>query len=807
MVLSRLGFLRCRCAFLRFDTFEGLGGSVLAPSVLPRAASPISKQSPRGFSPLRTQHLRPFFKEGRGSPAGGKSVAAAMGSIQNADLKQLQYPKARRDESVKDVYHGVEVSDPYRWMEDPDAPETKEFVAKQVELANSVLAECDNREVLKEKITSMYNYPRHGCPHKIGNKYFYGHNSGLQAQSVLYVRDSLDGESEVLLDPNSLSEDGTVALSIKKFSENAEFLAYGLSSSGSDWVTIKVMRVEDRVVQPDTLSWVKFTSIAWTHDNKGFFYGRYPEPKNMEGTDAGTETDINLFHELYYHFLGTDQSEDILCWKDMEHAAWLSSPKVSEDGQYLVLSIGEGCDPVNRLYYFDLTTLSGGLSSLRDTNSMLPFNKLVDNFEAQYQYVANDGPIFTFLTNKNAPKYKVTRVDINKPDAWSDVIPESESDVLTSVSCVNKNQLLVYYIHDVKHVLQIHDLETGAFQWRLPLEIGSVTGASGRRQDSEIFIKFTSFLTPGTVYRCDLSAPNPELTVLHEVGSDIFDRSGFETKQVFVTSKDGTRTPMFIISEKGLVQDGNHPALLYGYGGFNVSITPSFSVSRLVLARHYGAVVAVANIRGGGEYGEEWHKDGSLFKKQNCFDDFISCADYLIKEGYTQSNKLCIEGASNGGLLVAACINQRPELFGCALAHVGVMDMLRFHKFTIGHAWTSDYGCSDKEEDFHNLIKFSPIHNVRRPWEKLVGVQYPPTMLLTADHDDRVVPLHSLKLLATLQYTLCTSLADNLQTNPIIARIDTKAGHGAGRPTKKIIDEVSDAYSFFAKVTGATWTD
>jgi len=323
-----------------------------------------------------------------------------------------------------------------------------------------------------------------------------------------------------------------------------------------------------------------------------------------------------------------------------------------------MLLIGEGCDPVNRLYYVDLTTLSGGLASLKDTDHLLPFKKLVDNFEAQYQYVANDGPIFTFLTNTNAPKYKITRVDINKPDVWSDVIPESESDVLHSAICVNGNQLLLCYIHDVKHLLQIHDLETGAFQWRLPLDIGSVTDASGRRKDSEIFFNFTSFLIPGTVFRCDLSAPKPELKVLHEVGSETFDRSRFETKQVFVSSKDGTRIPMFIVSEKGLVQDGNHPALLYGYGGFNISLTPSFSVSRLVLARHYGAVVAVANIRGGGEYGEEWHKAGSLLKKQNCFDDFISCAEYLIKEGYSKSDKLCIEGGSNGGLLVAACINQ-----------------------------------------------------------------------------------------------------------------------------------------------------
>jgi prolyl oligopeptidase len=765
---------------------RGVAALLDADVALPRAASPLAK--------------------GNNSSSGTKAAAAAMGSVQNHDeeFNHLPYPKPRRDESVKDVYHGVEIADPYRSLENPDSPETKEYVAAEVELCDSVLAGCPNRETLKEEITALFNYPRYGCPFKVGDKYHYSHNSGLQAQSVLFIQDSVDGEAAVLLDANSLSEDGTVALSTKSFSENAEHLAYGLSSSGSDWVTINVMRVADRVVLPDTLSWVKFTSIAWTYDHKGFFYNRYPQPKNVEGTDAGTETDINLYHELCYHFLGTGQSDDILCWKDLEHAAWTSSARVTDDGQYLVLSIGEGCDPVNRLYYFDLTTLVGGLVSLTDTDSMLDFVKLVDNFDAQYQYVANDGPVFTFITNKNAPKYKITRVDINKPDVWTDVVPESESDVLHSATCVNENQLLLCYISDVKHTLQVHDLETGAFHWRLPLEIGTVTDISGKREDCEIFFNFTSFLIPGTVYRCDLGAPKLELKVLHEVD---FDHSRFETKQVFVPSKDGTKIPMFIVSEKGLVHDGKHPALLYGYGGFNISLTPTFSVSRLVLARHYGAVVAVANIRGGGEYGEEWHKAGSLLKKQNCFDDFISCSEYLINEGYTQSSKLCIEGGSNGGLLVAACINQRPELFGCALAHVGVMDMLRFHKFTIGHAWTSDYGCSDKEEDFHNLIKFSPLHNVRRPWDKILGVQYPPTMLLTADHDDRVVPLHSLKLLATLQHELCTSLPNSPQTNPIIARIDKKAGHGAGRSTQKMIDEVSDAYAFFAKMTEAVWVD
>ena len=425
------------------------------------------------------------------------------------------------------------------------------------------------------------------------------------------------------------------------------------------------------------------------------------------------------------------------------------------------------------------------------------------------QVVANDGDEFTFLTNKNAPKNKLVRVNIKKPEAWTDVLPEHERDVLESADAVNGNQLVVCYMSDVKHTLQIRDLITGNLLHQLPLEIGSVSEISCRREDKEVFIGFMSFLSPGIIYRCNLASTIPEMKTFREISVPGFDRTSFEVKQIFVPSKDGTKIPMFIMSKKDIELDGSHPTLLYGYGGFNISITPSFSVSRLVLCKNMGSVVCIANIRGGGEYGEEWHKAGALAKKQNCFDDFIACAEQLISSGYTSNKKICIEGGSNGGLLIAACINQRPDLFGCALAHVGVMDMLRFHKFTIGHAWTTDYGCSDKEEEFGWLIKYSPLHNVKRPWEQSFGdnCQYPATMLLTADHDDRVVPLHSLKLLATMQHVLCTSIENSPQTNPIVGRIDRKSGHGAGRPTKKLIDEAADRYSFMSKMLGATWTE
>ncbi|RDY07371.1 Prolyl endopeptidase, partial [Mucuna pruriens] len=744
-----------------------------------------------------------FFKF-HSSSSSSIPTTNTMGSL-SALHQPIQYPTARRDHSVVDDFHGVTIADPYRWLENPEDEEVKEFV----EVTDWVLKSCECRSKLTETMRKVFDHPRYSTPWRRGNKYFYFHNTGLQAQSVLFVQNSLEAEAKVLLDPNALSEDGTVSLNTLSVSKDAHFLAYGLSSSGSDWVTIKLLCIQDNSLQPDTLSWVKFSSISWTHDCKGFFYSRFPAPKDGELVDAGTETNANLYHELYYHFLGTDQSEDILCWRDPENPKYLFEASVTEDGKYVLLNIEEGCDPVNKLYYCDLSELPNGLEGFRNENSLLPFVKLVDKFDGQYEAIANDDTLFTFLTNKDAPKYKLVRVDLKEPNAWTDVIQESEKDVLKSARAVNGNQLIVNYLSDVKYVLQVRDLETGSLQHQLPIDIGTVTEISARREDTVVFIGFTSFLTPGIIYQCDLRTQIPDMKIFRETVVPGFDRSEFHVKQVFVPSKDGTKIPMFIVSRKDIVLDGSHPCLLYGYGGFNISLTPSFSISRNVLARHLGVVFCIANIRGGGEYGEEWHKSASLANKQKCFDDFISAAEFLVSAGYTQPRKLCIEGGSNGGLLIGACINQRPDLFGCALAHVGVMDMLRFHKFTIGHAWTTEFGCSDKEEEFHWLIKYSPLHNVRRPWEKKPNesIQYPSTMLLTADHDDRVVPLHSLKLLATMQYVLVTSLDKSPQTNPIIGRIECKAGHGAGRPTQKLIDEAADRYGFMAKMLDAHWIE
>ncbi|KAF3641898.1 Prolyl endopeptidase [Capsicum annuum] len=731
-----------------------------------------------------------------------------MGSLPAIDERSLTYPFARRDESVVDNYHGVDVPDPYRWLEDPDSKETKEFVEKQVILTDSVLKTCEIRDKLREKLTKLFDFPKYNVPFRAGDKYFYFHNTGLQPQKVLYVQDSLDGKPEVLLDPNTLSDDGTVALSMCAVSKDAKYLAYGISSSGSDWVTIKVMRVEDKRDEPDTISWVKFSNISWTCDSKGFFYSRYPAPKNGEKLDAGRETNANLHQEVYYHSLGTDQSDDVWCWKDSENPMHRHIASVTEDGQYVLLYVFRNCDTVNQLYYCDLSALPNGVASYKGRGDALPFSKLVDYFDASYDYVAHNGTVFTLLTNKDAPKYKLVRVDLENPDFWFDIIREDEKDVLQSAVAVNENQLVVNYLRDVKNVLQLRDLESGALLHHLPIDIGSVTGISARRKDDSVFIGFMNFLIPGLIYECNLKGEIPELKVFREIIVPGFDRTEFQVNQVFGPSKDGEKIPMFIVARKGMSLDGCNHCLLFGYGGFNISMTPHFSAARVVLAKHLGVVFCLANIRGGGEYGEEWYKAGALSKKQNCFDDFISAAEYLVSAGYTQPHKLCIEGESNGGLLVAACINQRPDLFGCALAHVGVMDMLRFHKFTIGHAWTSDFGCSDKEEEFHWLIRYSPLHNVRRPWEQFANigfVQYPSIMLLTADHDDRVVPLHSLKLLATMQYVLCTSEEKSTQTNPIIGRIERKAGHGCGRPTQKLIDEAADRYAFMAKELGAAW--
>ncbi|XP_072355981.1 prolyl endopeptidase-like isoform X2 [Scyliorhinus torazame] len=682
----------------------------------------------------------------------------------------------------------------FYWHQHISAYLIQAYVEAQNKLTLPFLEKCSIREKFKERMTELYDYPKYSCHFRKGTRYFHFFNTGLQNQSVMYVQNSLDDTPQVFLDPNKFSDDGTVALRGYAFSEDGEYFAYGLSISGSDWVTIKFLKVDGAVELPDTLKRVKFSCMAWTHDGKGIFYNCY---LNQDGKSDGTETSLNLHQKLYYHKLGFQQSEDILCAEFPDYPKWMGGAEVSDDGLYILLSIREGCDPVNRLWYCDLKELPDGIKGI------LPWVKLVDNFDAEYEYVTNEGTVFTFKTNLNSPHYHLINIDLSDPDPskWTTLVAEDKKDVLEWAGCVKNNFLILCYLHDVKHTLQLHELVTGAHLKTFPLDVGSIVGYSGQKKDSEIFYQFTSFLTPGIIYYCDLTKDDLQPRIFREVTVKGFDPCDYQTVQLFYPSRDGTQIPMFIVHKKGIKLDNSHPAFLYGYGGFNISLTPSYSVSRLIFVKHLGGVLAVANIRGGGEYGESWHKGGMLENKQNCFDDFQCAAEVLIKKGYTTTKKLTINGGSNGGLLVAACVNQRPDLFGCAVVQVGVMDMLKFHKFTIGHAWTTDFGCSDSKEQFEYLIKYSPLHNIKLP---AVGIQYPAMLLMTADHDDRVVPLHSMKFIATLQHVVGQSPT---QINPLFIYVDTKAGHGAGKPTAKVIQEVTDMYAFIAETLHLEWVN
>ncbi|KAI4801908.1 hypothetical protein KUCAC02_019775 [Chaenocephalus aceratus] len=738
------------------------------------------------FSRLQRVILKPLFHSLR-------QLLLLRSSRKLTSKMSFQYPQAYRDDAVMDVYHDDKVPDPYSWLEDPDSEKTQAFVTAQNQLTVPYLESCEVRDLFKERMTELYDYPKYSCPFKRGDKYFHFYNTGLQNQSVMYMQDSLDAEPKVFLDPNTFSEDGTVALRGYAFSEDGENLAYGTSASGSDWVEICFLQVEGAKALEDRLERVKFSCMSWTHDGKGLFYNSYPEQK---GKSDGTETSANLHQKLYFHILGTPQSEDVLCAEFPDQPKWMAGAEVSDDGGYLLLSIREGCDPVNRLWYCDLKTTPEGITGL------LPWVKLIDNFDAEYEYVTNEGTLFTFKTNLDAPRYRLINIDFASPAQtnWKELIPQHDKDVIVFATCTFSSYVFVCFLHDVKNVLKMYRLSSGEELRTFPLDVGSVVGFTGRKRDSEIFYYFTSFLSPAIIYHCDLTKEPLQPHIFREVTVKGFSPSDYQTTQIFYPSKDGTEIPMFIVHKKGLKLDGSHPGFLYGYGGFNISITPSYSVSRLIFVRHLGGVLAVANIRGGGEYGETWHKAGMLANKQNCFTDFQCAAEYLVKEGYTTSSKLTINGGSNGGLLVAACVNQRPELFGCAVAQVGVMDMLKFHKFTIGHAWTTDFGCSEEKPQFDWLMKYSPLHNIRIPEGN--GVQYPSVLLLTGDHDDRVVPLHSLKYIATLQHIVGRS---SKQTNPLFILVDTKSGHGAGKPTSKVIQEVADTYAFIARCLNISW--
>ena len=693
------------------------------------------------------------------------SLIAGLALIVSAsDQPKLTYPVAKKTDQL-DNYHGTIVADPYRWLENPDSPDSRAWIESENKVTFDYLEKIPERPAIHERLKQLWNYERFTAPGKQGGRYFFSGNSGLQNQNVVYWLDRLDGQPKLLIDPNTLSSDGTVALSSSAVSNNGKLLAYSTSASGSDWQEFHVRDVDSGKDLPDDIKWVKFSGAAWTHDDTGFFYSRYDEPK------SGTMLrDANYFQKLYFHKLGTPQSEDVLVYERPDAKEMGFGGGVTDDGKYLIISVWQGTERKNRVYYKDL--------SQKDA----PVVKLLDDFDAAYNFIDNDGPIFWFRTDLDAPRNRVIAIDIRQPERknWKTIIPESK-DTLEGVNTID-NKFVTTYLKDAQTEARVYDLG-GKFVRNVDLPaIGTANGFGGKRSDKETFYTFTSFTFPATVYRYDMETGK---STVFRKPSVAFNPEDFETKQVFYTSKDGTKAPMFITYKKGTKLDGQNPTLLYGYGGFNVNLTPTFSVSRLVWME-MGGVYAQAVLRGGGEYGEEWHQAGTKLHKQNVFDDFISAAEWLVKNKYTSPAKLAIQGGSNGGLLVGACMTQRPDLFGAALPAVGVMDMLRFHKFTIGWAWTSDYGSADDAEQFKAIYAYSPLHNLKP------GTKYPATLITTADHDDRVVPAHSFKFAATLQ-------AAQAGDAPVLIRIETKAGHGAGKPVSKQIEEVADSWAFLVK--------
>ena len=677
----------------------------------------------------------------------------------------FSYPTARREDQVDD-YHGTKVSDPYRWLEDPDSNETAEWVAKENHLTNAYLEKIPHRAPLRKRLTELWNYERYTTPYKRAGTYFWRKNDGLQQQSVVYMSKSMTAEPKVVFDPNTWSKDGTIALAGMTVSNKGRHIAYGVANAGSDWRTWKVRDVKTGKDTTDSLDWLRGSSVSWTKDDKGFYYGRFPEP------EAGkVKTAANTNYKLYYHQLGTLQSEDRLVHATPEHPKWGFSGIVSEDGRYLQIHTWKGTGEVNLLHVRDLRT--------KKTMSVIP------DWIGEFSVLGNDGPKFYVKTNYKAPRGRVIAIDLRRVGEknWKELVAESE-DTIQDAALVG-NTLMVETMHHATSKVTRYNLR-GKSRGEIALPgIGTASGFEGRRDSKETFYGYQSFTEPYTIYRYDLKTNKSSVLRKPNVK---FDGSKFETRQVFFASKDGTKVPMFITAKKGLALDGNNPTVLYGYGGFSIAITPSFKVARAVWLE-MGGVWVVANIRGGAEYGEEWHEAGIRTKKQNVFDDFIGAAEALIEQKVTSSKKLGIMGRSNGGLLVGAVLNQRPDLFAAAIPAVGVMDMLRFHKFTIGWGWVDDYGSSDNADEFKALHAYSPYHNVRS------DAPYPSVLVTTADHDDRVVPGHSFKYAAALQHA-------HRGDNPILIRIETNAGHSAGTPTSKRIEEATDVYGFLMKNLG-----
>ena len=688
------------------------------------------------------------------------SIACNQETKINNIMPNLSYPETAKDSNVLDDYHGTEIADPYRWLEIDTATNVKDWVLAQNETTTDYLSTIPYRDKIRDRYEDIFNYEKLSSPYKVGEYYFFQKNDGLQNQYVIYYQKGLDGEPAIFLDPNTMSDDGTSAVSLLGFSPDDKYVAYSVSEAGSDWSTIYVMEIASRKKMSDELKWVKFSGASWLAD--GFYYSKYPTPK--DGTELSA---ANEFHSIYFHKLGDDQTMDKLIFSNPKEPKRYHFGGVTEDKKYHIVYASSGTDGFET-YYKDLS---------KSNSEYVALFKGFDNKTTVVDHV--DGN-FLMKTDIDAPKYRLISVDLSNPakENWKTIIPQTE-DLLVDVS-TGGGKLWANYLKDVKTVIKRYDLD-GTNELAVKLSgLGSASGFGGRKDDEHFFYTFSSFTQPATIYKYDIATNTSSQFYESKLK---FDPSQFEEKQVFYTSKDGTKVPMFIVHKKGLELNGNNPTYLYAYGGFNVSLTPSFSTSRMILLEN-GGVFAMPNLRGGGEYGEEWHKAGMLDKKQNVFDDFIAAAEYLIANKYTKSEKLAIAGGSNGGLLVGAAMTQRPELFSVAFPAVGVMDMLRYHKFTVGWGWVPEYGSSDNKEDFENLLSYSPLHNLKP------GVKYPSTMVSTADHDDRVVPAHSFKFGARLQEC-------HEGENPVILRIDINAGHGAGKPTSKIIDEQADIWSFF----------
>ncbi|HKQ60572.1 MAG TPA: prolyl oligopeptidase family serine peptidase [Candidatus Polarisedimenticolaceae bacterium] len=693
-------------------------------------------------------------------------AASLLGLVALAREAGPAYPPTRRGDTVED-YHGTRIADPYRWLE--QEARTSEEVRAWVEAENQVtfayLGGIAERDAIRQRLTTLWNYERYSSPRKIGGRYYFSKNDGLQAQSVLYTVDALDGTPQVLIDPNGWSQDGTVALDGVSYSEDGRYLAYARSAAGSDWEEWFVRDLTAGSDLSDRLRWVKFTEPAWTRDGKGFFYTRFDAPPSGQEFQA-----LNKNQKLCYHRVGTPQADDVLVYERPDQPEWGFSPSVSEDGRYLVIAIWKGTAAKYRIVYRDLLEPYG-----------MPI-ELIDNFDAEYTFVGNDGPVLYFKTDLDAPRGRLVAIDTRAPERekWRDVVPQSEH-ALGGVDFVG-NLFICSYLRDaVSYVRMFRPDGSHVRDVSFP-GIGTASGFGGRRSDLETFYSYSSYNTPPVIYRYDLVSGESKPWKRAKVS---FDPEAYAVEQVFFTSKDGTRVPMFLAHRKDVRADGDRPTLLTGYGGFSISVQPRFSVERLVWME-MGGLLAVPNLRGGGEYGEAWHLAGTKLHKQNVFDDFIAAAEWLTRNNWTRPQRLAIQGGSNGGLLVGACMTQRPELFGAALPAVGVMDMLRFHRFTAGRYWVDDYGSADDPAEFKALAAYSPYHNIKP------GVKYPATLVTTADTDDRVVPGHSFKFAAALQRAQAGEA-------PVLIRIETRAGHGGGKPTQKQIEEVADEWAFLVK--------